>query len=175
MLEGEQKRVAVRALSEYRSEAAPALSALVRVLQEKGLDDETRWNAARTLGKLGEQGVDAIPVLVEALSDEVATVREHAAEALGDIGPPAAVAISDLVGVLNDPAVRVRRDAVRSLGQIGQAARTAVSAMKPLLDDPEKIVRDAARNALLEIAPEEVPPEKESEAVTDPNGDTAGN
>ncbi len=160
MLQGGQKLAAARALSEYRGEAAAALDVLIAVMQDKTLDSETRWNAARTLGKLGAEGADAVPALVEALGDETTTVREHAAEALGDIGPPAAAAVEDLVGVLDDPAVRVRRDAVRSLGQIGPAARVGVAEMKKRLDDPEPIVRDAARNALRAIAPEELPPAK---------------
>jgi len=167
MLETDQKVVAGRALSEYRGGAKPALPALIAVLTDKSLDSETRWNAARTLGKLGPEGVDAIPVLVESLKDEAATVREHSAEALGDIGPPAAGAVPDLVGVLDDPATRVRRDAVRSLGQIGEASRAAIAEMKKLLKDPEGIVREAAKNAIRAIAPEELPKPKSSDTKVD--------
>jgi len=164
MLETDQKVVAARVLSEYRGAAKPALQALVAVLTDKKLDSETRWNAARTLGKLGPNGVDAIPVLVESLEDEAATVREHSAEALGDIGPLAADAVPDLVSVLDDPATRVRRDAVRSLGQIGKASRQAILEMKKLLEDPEEIVREAAENAIRAIAPEELPKTSEKKA-----------
>jgi HEAT repeat protein len=157
MLDGDQKRVAARALSEYRGDALIAQPQLILIMEDKSLDDETRWNAARTLGKIGPVGVDAVPNLVAALQDEIDTVREHAAEALGDIGPTAAAAVADLVAVLDDPAVRVRRDAVRSLGQIGPAARVAIPEMKALLEDPEAIVREAAETAIKTIAPDELP------------------
>jgi HEAT repeat protein len=157
--------VTARALSEYRGQAIEALPTLIKTLENQELDSETRWNAARTLGKIGPEGTEAIPALVEALEDKESTVREHSAEALGDIGPPAAEAIPDLVAVLGDPATRVRRDAVRSLGQIGPASRVAVAEMKELLKDPEEMVREAARNALLAVAPEELPDEKPSNAA----------
>lgn len=167
MLETDQKVVAGRALSEYRGAAKSALPALVAVLIDKSLDSETRWNAARTLGKLGPDGVEAIPVLVDSLKDDAATVREHAAEALGDIGPAAADTVPALVAVLDDPATRVRRDAVRSLGQIGEASRPTIADMKKLLKDPEEIVREAAKNAIRAIAPEELPKAKASEKKAD--------
>ena len=153
--------LAARALSVYRADASPALDRLVRLLSDPKLDSELRWNAARTLGKMGPAGEPAISVLVEHLKDETATVREHSAEALGDIGPGAAESVPALIAVLNDPAFRVRRDSARSLGYIGPAAQSAVQPLKKLLDDPEQIVRDAARAAVLAIAPDErLPPEK---------------
>ena len=153
----ERNPVSLRALSEYREAAQPALPLLRDILGDPSLDTETRWNAARTLGKLGPAGVSAVPALVASLKDEAATVREHSAEALGDIGPPAGDAVAGLVAVLNDPAPRVRRDAVRSLGQIGEPARTAVPQIKTLLNDKEAIVQEAARNTLRAIAPAELP------------------
>ena len=151
--------VAARALSEYGADAEAAIPVLLDCLANQDLDTELRWNAARTLGKIRERAVKAVPVLVESLQDEATTVREHAAEALGDIGPPAQAAAADLVRVLKDPAPRVRRDAARSLGQIGPAAKSATPAIKELLKDPEAIVRDAAKTALKTLAPEEQPPD----------------
>lgn len=156
-LQSEHSVVASRALSRYRGEAAPALKDLLAVLQDESLDSETRWNAARTLGKLGPEGIDALPVLIEYCEHPEDTIREHSAEAIGDIGPLAVDGIPALVGCLDDPATRVRRDAVRSLGYIGEPARETVPHIKPLLDDPEEIVRIAAANALKAIAPEELP------------------
>ncbi len=155
--------IAARALSEYKGDALPALDALVKVLEDKSLDVEARWNAARTLGKLGPAGADAIPVLTAHLKDEEATVREHSAEALGDIGPAAENVVAELVAVFSDPAVRVRRDSVRSLGQIGGKARDAIPEIEKLLEDPETIVQKAASDALRKLDPEHFPPESESE------------
>lgn len=155
LLGGPHTVVAARALSEYKGAALPALETLVQVLEDETMDVEARWNAARTLGKLGPAGAAAVPVLTEHLQDSQATVREHAAEALGDIGPPAEESVEELVAVLDDPAVRVRRDAVRSLGQIGGSARGATAEIEQLLQDPEAIVREAAANTLKSLAPAE--------------------
>ena len=149
--------VHLRALSEYREAAKPGLQVLERILADSKLDSETRWNAARTIGKIGAGAASAVPSLVAVLRDPAATVREHAAEALGDIGPPAAEAVQPLASVLDDAAPRVRRDAVRSLGQIGEPARAVLPAIQKLLDDKEDIVRTAARNTLQAIAPEKFP------------------
>ncbi|QDU40986.1 HEAT repeat protein [Maioricimonas rarisocia] len=144
----------IRAISVYREEAASSLPVLVKILEDHAHDTETRWNAARTLGKLGPRGVQAVEVLVRCLKDEESTVREHSAEALGDIGPPAVTTVPDLVSVLDDPATRVRRDAVRSLGQVGPEAKAAVPQIVPLLDDPEQMVRDATATTLEILAPD---------------------
>jgi hypothetical protein len=159
MLNGPTRLTAIRALSEYGSEARPALEQLLEILAQKELSSEIRWNAARTVGKMQASAQEAIPALIEFLNDEAPTVREHCAEALGDIGPPAKSAASALVEVLDDPAPRVRRDAARSLGQIGADAELAVPALKKLLADQEDIVRRAARTALRSLAPDEPLPD----------------
>lgn len=148
LLGSDAGRAAARALSKYKGDASPAIGELVKMLGNKELDTETRWNAARTLGKIGPPAKLAIPTLVDHLHDEAWTIREHAAEALGDIGPDAKDAVSALMEVLDDPETKVRRDAARSLGQIGPDALPAVPALKKLLDDPEKIVKEAAEKAI---------------------------
>jgi HEAT repeat protein len=142
----------VRALSRFRSAALPALPELIRLLDDP--DPVIRWNAARTLGKIGPKAKDAVPHLVKALGQADVAVREHAAEALGDIGPEAQAAIPDLIRVLDDKEPKVRRDAARSLGLMGTVARSAVPALKGLLKDPQEMVRDAAQKALYKVDPE---------------------
>ncbi|MFV0445463.1 MAG: HEAT repeat domain-containing protein [Planctomycetaceae bacterium] len=150
--------VAARALSEYRAAAAPALPELTELLQDENAPSEARWNAARTIGKIGPDAASTVPQLIDELDNPEDTIREHAAEAIGDIGPSAAeLGVPALRGVLQDPYVKVRRDAVRSLGYIGSAATAAVDDILPLLSDPEAIVRDAAKAALEKIAPERIP------------------
>jgi HEAT repeat protein len=156
LLKREPRPEVSRALSVYRKAAQPAVPELIAILSNERLDTESRWNAARTLGKIGPGAADAIPLLVECLRDEAATIREHAAEALGDIGPAAGETARDLAQVLNDSAPRVRRDAVRSLGQVGPSAREFAADVEKLLADPEQIVRDAALATLKVIAPERV-------------------
>lgn len=165
LLRREPNPVPLRALSEYREAAEPGLPMLEKTLADTKLDSEARWNAARTIGKIGAAAASAVPSLVAVLQDPAATVREHAAEALGDIGPPAAEAVQPLAAVLDDPAPRVRRDAVRSLGQIGPPARAVLPSIQKLLSDKEDMVRTAARNTLQAIAPETLPPKPAAKAA----------
>ena len=68
------------------------LAQTVQVLTE-GLSDEHYWiryNAARSLAKLGPLSEPAIPILIEQLEDENRYVRFHAALALKEIDTPEA-------------------------------------------------------------------------------------
>lgn len=142
---------ALRALSVFGPDAAPALPKLRELLNDASLDSEIRWNAARTIGKMHAAAAPAIPDLIANLADPADRLREHAAEALGDIGPDAATAVEPLTKTLQDPYFKARRDAVRSLGQIGPAARSATPEIEKLLKDPEAIVRDAAKKSLEQV------------------------
>jgi HEAT repeat protein len=174
LLKSKHAVVAAQALSEYRGAAAESLPALVELLESKTQTTEARWNAARTIGKIGPAAASAVPVLIAALDDPEWTIREHCSEAIGDFGPGAAPeAIPGLIRMLADSVARVRRDAVRSLGQIGRPALESVPEIKKLLSDPEENVRKAARTALVKIAPEQAPPAanpdaKSAEPVSSP-------
>jgi HEAT repeat protein len=144
----------IRALSDYGPEAKPAVPELIRLAGDRRLNSEIRWNAVRTLGKIGAGAVEAIPTLVEQLENPIPSIREHAAEALGDIGPAARETAESLLPLLSDTVTQVRRDAARSLGQIQAPPELAGEPLKELLTDPEQIVRDAAHKALERIASE---------------------
>jgi HEAT repeat protein len=136
---------AARGLAKCGAMALPATKDLVTLLQSPQSD--VRWNAARTLGKIGD--ADAIAPLSAALSDSHELVREHAAEALGEFGPAAAAAVDRLVEALKDPHANVRRDTARALGQIGQPARKAIPILREIAnDDPDEGVRQAAGGAV---------------------------
>ncbi|MBS0266308.1 MAG: HEAT repeat domain-containing protein [Planctomycetes bacterium] len=148
--------VAARALAGYREAAAGAIPMLLEIFRDKNQPTESRWNAVRTLGKIGPASAVAIPDLIQGFDDAEWSIREHCAESLGEIGPAAAPsALPGMVRLLSDAVPRVRRDAVRSLGQIGGAAVEAVPEIRKLLEDPEEIVRVAAQNALEKLAPPE--------------------
>jgi HEAT repeat protein len=139
---------ATKGLGKCGAAALPATGALIKLL--KSADSEVRWNAVKTLGKIG--AVEALEPLIAALSDSSELVREHAAEALGDLGPAAAAGVEPLKAALRDPYVKVRRDAARSLGQIGPAAKTAIPILQTLAkDDPQTIVRQAAEIAVKKL------------------------
>jgi HEAT repeat protein len=142
---------AIRAVSAFKSSAAEAVTQLTELLTHQ--DVAVRWNAARTLGKIGEPALSALPAIVKQLGDPEPQVREHAAEAIGDIGPKAAAAIPDLVKALKDPDTMVRKDAVRALGQMGPAAKSVIADVSALKKDKEKIVVDFATIAERQIDP----------------------
>ncbi|MAG94627.1 MAG: hypothetical protein CMJ48_12895 [Planctomycetaceae bacterium] len=166
LLQSKHSIAASRAISEYHGQAKSVIPELIAVLRDESLETEVRWNAARTLGKVGPDGLEALPTLIEFTTNSEDTIREHAAEAIGDIGPTAVEGIPALIECLDDPYTRVRRDAVRSLGYMGEAARETVPQVKKLLDDSEELVRDAAKNALKAIAPEELPQDDDKPAKT---------
>lgn len=159
MLPSAHAVVAARALSEYRGAAEPALPVLVEMLQDQSRPTEARWNAARTIGKIGPGAVSTVSVLIGQMEDQESSIREHCAEAIGDIGPTAAAeGLPVLIKTLSDPNTRVRRDAVRSLGYLGEAARPALADVKKMLKDKEAMVKEAAQIAIKAIAPEEAVP-----------------
>ncbi len=82
---------------------------------------------------LARIGSDAVPMLIVALDDQHADVRQYAARALAVMGDKAAPAVPALVKHLHDPEENVRRASVRALGQIGPSARDAVPALIDLL------------------------------------------
>lgn len=142
---------AIRAVSDYKRHAAVAVPQLAALLGHP--DPAVRWNAARTLGKIGAASKPAAAAIVAQLSDPVPLVREHAAEALGDIGPAVAETIPDLVKSLQDPEWKVRRDAVRALGQMGPAALSVLPKVQAMQADPEAEVREKAADAERKIDP----------------------
>ncbi len=151
-LRGADRDFVIRPLSAAGAAARAAVPDLTAIARDASLPPLTRWEAIRTLGKIGPDSKPAVPVLVAALTDADAFVREHAAESLGEIG--AAEAIPDLTRILADPSPRVRRDAVRSLGQFGAAAKSALPEVEKLVNDPNDDVRDAAKKSLRQIDPE---------------------
>ena len=101
---------------------------------------ELRMAAANGLGEIGDG--DAIPELVDSLSDPDARVRARAARACGLINDPRAT--DGLQGLLADPKAAVRLEAAESLGRIGN--RQALSALLELYDDDDERVRRIAVN-----------------------------
>jgi len=91
---------------------APYLIELLR--QHEKWRQSLEGAIAEALGKLGE---DAIPDLIEAMSDNDVYVRAGAAEALGTLG--ATTAVPFLIGALHDEDWLVRSRAAEALGKIG--------------------------------------------------------
>ncbi|MFM1799058.1 MAG: hypothetical protein RLZZ117_1336 [Cyanobacteriota bacterium] len=117
-------------------------------------------NAARALGKVGDQG--AVPELVEALADADEGLREAAARALGEIGATEAVVhlCGRLAGGLagagacrpNSPKLQEPCEAlIEALGEIGVSNPMVLDAIAPFLEHERPLIRSAAARALLQL------------------------
>jgi HEAT repeat protein len=143
---------AIQAVARFKQGGAEAVPRLIELTKHENA--VVRRQAVRTLGKIGQPALPALPAFIGLIeSDAVPGVREQSAEAIGEIGPSAAEGIPTLVKALKDPDAMVRRDAVRSLGQMGPLAKSALPEVLPLTKDPEPKVRDAAARAARLIDP----------------------
>ena len=116
------KAEAIRALGKMKSRNVSF--ALVGMLREKNLDDESKLVLIQILGELLEQG--AVPGLMETLKNrnEGPELREKAAEALGRIGSREALTVLSKVlekpGLFRKPAPeKVRMKCAEALARIG--------------------------------------------------------
>jgi HEAT repeat protein len=114
---------------------------------------ETRLQAMKALGNLGNAGKDAVPALRALLRHEDKAVADQAARSLAQIGP---YALYELVKALEDPSAVVRVRAMKAIGtmgcQLGHAI--AVPAVAKLLRSTNKSLRKQAATTLGEIGPE---------------------
>ncbi len=96
-----------------------------------------------------------VPLLVEALQDEDAHVRELAVQLLGVIPIHAKAAVPQLITVLTDENEDIRSDAVSTLGRIAVAIPTVQAEITERLmglTDESQAVRSAIVSALGDIA-----------------------
>jgi len=117
--------VAIKAYRAVASTGDPdALGALAgRLGDGDALQRDALTAAFHRFGEL------AVPVLVGALADPDADVREHAADALGHLGVEADAAVDALASLAGDPVAAVRLAAVAALGQLGPVADGALEAV----------------------------------------------
>jgi HEAT repeat protein len=147
---------AASALEMMGERAAPAIPALIQLLQDPKANSSTRGKAADALGKIGEKAVDALIKLLEDPEGDVESKR-YAARALGPIGPQARRAVPSLIKLCEDARAdsTTKGSAAAALGGLvldGQA-KAAVSALIKLLEG-EKIApetKETAAGALGEI------------------------
>ncbi len=136
---------AVAVLSRFGSRGVPIL---VKVLKNDR-DYTVRVVAAASLGEIGPAAKNAVPALVQALSEKDREMRKHAATALYMIGP---AAVPGLVEALRDNNQEVGVWAATALGWIGPAA---VPALERAIKDRDPRVRVLAVAALGKAAGED--------------------
>ena len=118
-------------------------AAVQPLLQEfPRLPPRARVPAIDILGRL--RSPDAVPLLVQLLSDADENARARAAHSLGVIGDPRAA--PDLIRGLADPAWPVRAMAAKALGLL--AGTEGIGALEQALSDREWWVRTNAAEAL---------------------------
>ena len=141
--------VVVRSLEELVGPKDKEVAAdLTRFL--KGPDRELRRSAALVLSKIGSaEAKDAVAVLVEALDDNDADVREQAAIGLAYLGEAAGDAVTKLGQALSDRSPEVRRNAALALMHVGKRSGEVIRPLLRALDSQEPAeVRQYAAEAI---------------------------
>ena len=144
----------------------PAVAELVTAMREQTLaaiDETTAKTPDNAHGTnptpgpaataLTAMGSEAIPALLDTMSDDHWWVRAVAAGAMARMGGEAEEATQALVAGLRDEHWWVRRNAAEGLGMIGGCDDELVGALSPLLGDDDYRVRRNAALALTKIGP----------------------
>ena len=114
----------IAAIAELHKAAQPAAPKLLRLAQAR--DPRVRRLALFTLGNIGPDPSNAVPLFISCLRDGDSRVRVQAAHALGVLGPRARSATPALLPLLSDPLLEVRSEAAEALRVIEpEAARRA--------------------------------------------------
>ena len=111
----------------------------------KDNDAALRRDAVWSIGMMGPEAKNAVPLLMNLAKDKDAEMRQGVAEALGGIGPGAKDAIPVLAEFTKDADAGVRRGAVAdALGRIGVVA---IPALNALAKEKDPNARAAAAHA----------------------------
>ena len=122
------RRTALRAVRAIHPGPAVMIPICTKLLEDP--DPAVR---GRLLMTIAERGVEAVPALIQALSDDKAAF--WALIVLRDIGPVAKDAIPAITEKLKDKNPGIRREAALTLGVFGAAAAPAVPQIAALLSD----------------------------------------
>jgi HEAT repeat protein len=116
----------------------------------RSADDAQAGKAVLSIVEFGDQ---AVPGLIELLTDWDPRFRVRAASALWLLGAKSCPAVPGLTALLDDPEVEVRRTVTMALSNIGSCAAPAVPRLIVALKDTDPAVRQYAAKALGEIGP----------------------
>jgi HEAT repeat protein len=116
--EASTRRDAASALADLGIAAKETLPALTRLLKDPdgGVRSAAAWAVARI--KSAEAAQASVTVMLPALEDKEARVRQEGARFLGQLGPDAKTAIPALTKALQDDDDEVRKAAAEALGKI---------------------------------------------------------
>jgi HEAT repeat protein len=124
-------------------------------------DPASRQEAAKTLGKMGQDGKCAVPALVQVTGDIDPHVRRATIVALGNLGPHADEAMPTLVRIYEDQSEEadIRWAAVKAFGRLGTRAQEAVPVMIRLMSKDTTLAGSShVQMVVTEMGPVAVPP-----------------
>jgi HEAT repeat protein len=152
------RTAAADTLRRIGAEAAEAVPALRKALEDQSADEPTRTAAALALGNVGDPGLAALPGLMAVLGDARAPAGlvKAVADTLGRLGTDAAAASSVRLGELltaKGSEVELRRAAAGALDQFGAEGRPALAALRSALQDDDRFVRSLALHAIGQQGP----------------------
>jgi HEAT repeat protein len=136
------RRGSALALGRLRPLAPGASATLTRALRDA--DASVRDAALESVGGLGRQAVEALPVVRELLSNDSAETRLRAVDVLARTAPRNGTLAADLAGRIDDADPRVQRLAIDVLRSMGPLGRDAIPAVIGKLKSPDADVRVAA-------------------------------
>jgi HEAT repeat protein len=113
-------------------------------------DDAQASKAVLSVMEFGDQ---AVPGLIELLTDWDPRFRVRAASALWLLGAKSCPAVPGLTALLDDPEVEVRRTVAMALTSVGSCAAPAVPRLIVSLKDSDPAVKQYAAKALGAIGP----------------------
>lgn len=139
--DGDVQQAVLDALANIGPDADVAVAPITKLLSANP-SFAMRKSLIYTLGEIGPPSRQAVPLIIEALtdpSDREGFLNADAADALGKIGPGAASAVPALIEALGSDNVRLPSRATAALGNIGAEAKAAIPALIEAMEreDPE--------------------------------------
>ncbi|MCM2266294.1 MAG: HEAT repeat domain-containing protein [Elusimicrobiales bacterium] len=107
---------AAKAIGEIGPAASAAIPALVKMLNDRGLDGNVAMGATDAMGRMGKA---AVPLLIGAAGGSSMGLRQSATRALGRIGPAAGAAVPTLAANLKAGDELLKSHAAEALQRIG--------------------------------------------------------
>jgi len=146
--EPEQRESTIRELGKLKSpRAIPKLGGILTETTGDPLAYRVKQAAAEALGDINDPA--ALPYLIDALQENVPSVKVNIIAALGRLGDPRSA--QALFAALEDDNTSVRIIAAEALASLTQATDIDVVPLVHLLADTEDSVRKAAQAALIQI------------------------
>jgi HEAT repeat protein len=129
------------------SAASNALPDLIKIYDED-ISVSSRYWAINALGSVAGSSSNAVPFLVNALSNTNMEVRLSCIQSLQMIRASPELSVPALIQTLNDQQGMVKYTAILAIGAFEAQARPAMPFLTNLLSDPDRNVRQGATTVL---------------------------